>query len=456
MTEFDKLDKAVEEGEKIKKTGKVFTRIGQAETFIKEQPIYYSPEGLWWFWNPERFCYELRDETDLLNGIRSSMAIDTVDSKTRTEIIAALKQVGRQQVLKEKPRGWLQFKDTLVNPKTLEKVAATYEYFLTNPIPHKLGTSEETPELEKLMREWVVKEGIQDESYVQSLYEFISYSLTDDLFLQRVIALTGGGSNGKGTFLKVIAELAGHDNCVSINLKNLSLNSFATSAIYKKLVAFAGEVGYSDLKNTNILKLLTGEDSIRFEFKGKNPFTAPSITTIFIASNALPTTPDRSLGFYRRWAITDFPNVFDIKPDVISAISEQEYENLCLKCVNTLKRLYEVRRFTNEGNYEERERKYEERSNPLPAFIEENCEEVIGEITKLQEFGARFNEWLKIKRLRLVNIRQTGQMLRNEGYTVGSRRWGEDSFVGILNLTFKQGDNEEITSETINTSQILG
>jgi len=439
---------------KPKKGGHAFTRIAQAEAFIEENPIYYSREGLFWAWNPERFCYELTDETNLLNSIRSAMPVDTIDSKVKTEIITALKQVGRLQAPEIKPKGWIQFLDVLVNPKTLEQIPATPEYFLTNPIPHKLGTNEDTPQLEKLMREWVIKDGAQDESYVKSLYEFMAYSLTDDKFMQRIIALVGGGSNGKGTYLSVIRQLAGSDNCVSVNLKNLSMNTFATSGIYKKLIAFCGEVNYSDLKNTNTLKLLTGEDLIRYEFKGKTPFTAENMTTVLIASNALPTTPDRSCGFYRRWVIVDFPNIFPVKSDVISTISEVEYENLCFRCVNVLKGLYKTHQFTNEGNYEEREQKYEERSNPLPTFIQDECEEIVGAVTRLQEFTTKFNDWLKDKRLKMMTIRQVGQALRSEGYTVGKRRMEDDSFVGVLGLEFKgstltgTNDDDEEDTET--------
>ncbi|MDD5738801.1 MAG: phage/plasmid primase, P4 family [Candidatus Pacebacteria bacterium] len=432
---------------KEEKRGKVFTKIGQAEAFIKEQPLFYSPEGIFWFWNAERYCYEMKDEVDLLNGIRKEMGIDTITNRTKAEILTALKQVGREQSPKEKPKGWIQFLNTLVNPKTGEKVEASHEYFLTNPIPHKLGESEEAPELDKLLHQWAVRDGVQDESYVQSLYEYLAYSLTDDLFMQRVIALTGGGSNGKGTFLKVIEKLVGSENCVAVELKKLSSNDFAKSAIYKKLVAFAGEVGYGDLSNTNTLKMLTGEDKIEYEFKGKNSFSAPTITTIIISTNSLPTTPDRSMGFYRRWAITDFPNRFEIKSDVILVVSEQEYENLCLKCVNTLKKLYETHQFTNEGNYDERERRYEERSNPLPKFIEENYEDVVGENTKLQDFTVNFNLWLREKRLRLLTIKQVGQMVRSEGYIVGKRKQDEDSFVGIVNLALRQKKEESLTSE---------
>jgi len=432
--------------------GKVFTKIGQAQAYIAKQPMYYSPEGLIWFWNFEKYCYELKDEIDLLNGIRKEMEIDTVNGKTRVEILSALKQVGREQRIEDKPKRWVQFKDTLIDPKTLKKMPATPKYFLTNPIPHKLGESEETPEIDRLLHEWAVKEGVQDESYVQSLYEYIAYSLTDDLFMQRIIALTGGGSNGKGKFLTLIRRLVGMENVVEVDLKGLSnyQDTFATSRLYKKLVAFAGEVDYRDLKNTKMLKKLAGEDLLAYTFKGKNTFTDKCMATLYIATNSLPATPDKSLGFYRRWAITDFPNTFDIKDGILDVISEEEYENLCLKSVGILKGLYGTKRFTNEGTYDEREKKYEARSNPLPTFIEDCCEEIPGEKVKLRQFGTAFNKWLKSKSLRMMDIRQVGKMLRNEGYELGSRKYfskdgGETSAISIKGIVLKgvADENEE-------------
>ncbi len=439
------------EAKKNKNAGDVFTRIGQAKLFIDKQPIYFSPEGLLWFWNFDRYCYELKDETDLLNGIRKEMNVDTVGSGNRTQILNALKQVGREQAPQVKPKGWIQFNDVLIDPKTLERVKADHRYLLTNPIPHRLGESEETPEIDRLLREWVIKDGVQDESYVQSLYEYLAYALTDDKFMQRIIALTGGGSNGKTTFLGAVKQLIGRYNCISVDIKKLSTNNFAMSSVYKKLVAFAGEVGYKDLANTNVLKKITGEDLIEYEFKGKTSFTDDCITTFFIATNSLPTTPDKTLGFYRRWVITDFPNIFDIKADILSKISEKEYENLCLKCVNILKGLYETHKFTNEGNYEERERKYEERSNPLPTFIEENCEEEAGCKIKLQEFGNKFNAWLKSKRLRVMTTKQIGEQLRTAEYTIGNRGFENEpntTSKAILNLKWKQ-QNTKNTGNTV-------
>lgn len=433
--------------------GEIFTRIGQAKEYIKKQPFYYSPEGLFWVWNSTRFCYEIKDEIDLLNGIRHSMFVDTIESKSKNEIISALKQVGRENKPIKKDKTWVQFKDLIVNPKTLQSMKASSEYFLTNPIPHSMGKSDQTPEIDRLFKEWVVQEGLQDETYVASLQEICAYCLTNHKFMQRLFALTGGGSNGKGTFLNLIETLIGSDNCVSVDIKKLSENNFAMSAIYKRLAGFAGEVSYGDLSNTNSIKRLTGEDSIDYEFKGKNSFTDKCETTFIIATNSLPATPDKTLGFYRRWQIIDFPNTFEIKSDLLKNITESEYENFCFKCVKVLQRLYLTNKFTNEGGYEEREEKYEEHSNPLLKFIETCCDEVAGEKIKQLDFTNKFNEWARQKKFRPLTVHQVGKILRDNGFETGKRKEGENSYSAVLNIVIKPSV-PKTTITTTSQSQI--
>lgn len=418
---------------------RIFGLPRQAEYFKQQQPICYDKAGLWWMWDSNLTCWIKCDEVDILNMITEATGADVVTSKSRSEILNSLKQEGRKNLPKPKPKQWIQFKDTLVDIKTGEKYPATPEYFLTNPIPHKLGLKKDTPVIDEIFKEWVVKEGVQDESYVKTLKEVTAYAMSEDLFMQRIIAETGGGLNGKGTHFNFIRRLVGSENCVSVEVRKLATSNFGMANIYKKLVAFAGEVSYNDLSNTNNLKKLSGEDLIEYEFKNKNSFSDESITTFFVGTNSLPITPDKSVGFYRRWIIIDFPNQFEIKPDILSSIPEEEYENFCLQCIDILKDLYETRKFTNEGNLEERETKYEDRSNPLPRFISEKCTEIEDKRISLQEFTKEYNLWCKKHKLRIVNVRQCANMLRTAGYIVSSRKQNksESSVVSIVNMEWK-------------------
>ena len=399
-----------------------FRRLNQAKVFVKKQPLFYDKAGMWWIWNFEKFCYATSDDVDILNGITKNMSIDTTNSKIKNEMLSALKQIGRNCTPKAPGKSWVQYKDKIVDVKTGEEFESTPGYFITNPIPWSIGESEDTPTMDKLFKEWVVLEGIQDDSYVNTLYEHIAYSTLQDQFLQRLFAYTGSGSNGKGCFLKLVKRFLGEDNIGTTELKLLATKQFESSALYKKQAVFMTEVDAYDMQNTNLLKKLTGEDDIRYEFKGKTPFKEKSGTTSFIASNSLPVTPDKSIAFYRRWSIVDFPHTFDVGKDIIGDIPDIEFMNLSKKCVRICKELYEKPKITNEGSVDARMKRYEERSNPLVKFIEEWCEEKPEAHTIFNQFFIKFNEFLKENRLRLMTKITVSRGLKSEGFQVKGRR----------------------------------
>lgn len=442
---------------KTKKAKIFFDKRMQAEEFCEMQPIYYDVSGLWWLWDFENCKWILVDEVDVLNHVFKNMDIDTIKAKERMEILNALKQVGRLRKPKDPEKSWMQFRDKIVDIESGEEFDASPEYLITNPIPWSLGESEETPEMDKLFTEWVVDNDTQDETFVTTLKEIIAYCCCSEQFLQTMIALTGAGSNGKGTFLKLITKFIGKQNCCSSELKTLAIRNFETSALYKKLLCQMGEVDVYDLKNTNLIKQLTGEDLIRYEYKGKTPFSDYSPTTCIIATNALPVTPDKSIGFYRRWLIVDFPHQFQVQKDILTRIPDSEYPNLARKIVNVLKQLYEKGEFANNGTIEQRTQRYEERSNPIQKFIEASCEDDTGNKIKLREFALKLNKFLKNKHLRPMSVRQVGTALREEGYEVGSRKLkdfatGEEiSAKVVLNLKFTTTKTieEEIKEEKI-------
>jgi P4 family phage/plasmid primase-like protien len=441
------LKEIKEEKRKIKK---IFSIKGQIEQFYELNPFFYDKAKIFYIWNDERKSYEICDETDLLNKIDVALDLETINSKTKNELIEGLKQVGRSNIPEKPAKHWVQFKEKIFDPKTGQYLFdASPDYHFLNPIEWNVGKSEETPTLDNLFREWV------GEEYKQELYELIAYITTRDRFLQRIFALCGGGSNGKGTYVKLINKFIGEKNFVSTELKQLSENYFEPAVLYGKLLAVMGEVSYSDLKNTNMIKKIAGEDKLSFQFKGKTPFTDENTALGICLTNSLPTTPDKSLGFYRKWKIIDFPNQFSgVKVDLIESIPEEEFENLCLKSLNILKNLYETQKLTNEGDFEERVRRYEERSNPVMRFVEEFCEETAGEMVPLREFTNCCNEFLKSKHLRILTAVQVGKILRDEGFSVGQRKINDITTVVIINLSIKNHSNHSNHSKVHSKSHV--
>ncbi len=410
----------------------ILTRRGQIENFWNTQPFYYDKSKIFYLWNKELFKWEISDEVDFCNSIYNILGMDTINRTNKGEIVESFKQVGRMHKPKDMEKSWVQFKDRIYDIKTGKDFEATPQHFVTNPIPYKVGGTEETPIIDGYFNDWMKG---QDKSWKQTLYEIMAYNICRDKFMQRIIALCGGGANGKGTYAKLNYKFLGSDNCVASEIKNLSEDKFEPAVLYKKLLCVMGEVHYDDLKNTNQLKKLGGEDKMSFQFKGKTPFTEDNTATCLCLTNTMPITPDKTIGFYRKWLIIDFPNQFkQIDKNLIDVIPEEEFENLAKKLLRILKELYVKPHFTNEGDFDERAKRYEERSNPIMKFIEDECIEEPGEMISLRDFTNSCNEYLKSKHLRIMNSNQVGKVLRDEGFVIGKRTIDDISAVVIVNV----------------------
>lgn len=358
-----------------------------AEQFIKIQPIFYDRSKTFWFWDFKEMGWNIIDETDLLNIISESSPANTIASRERNEILEALKQVGRLCEPKKIKETWIQFKGTIFDVETGETFKATPEYFSTNPIPWEVGSSEETPVIDKLFKDWV------GEEYLKTLQEIAAYCMLPDYPIHRIFCFLGTGRNGKSKYLSFIDKLIGRDNTCSCELDNLVTSRFESYSLYKKLVCLMGETNFNTMKRTSILKKLSGQDLFPFESKGKNSVKDVNYAKLLISTNNLPETTDKTDGWYRRWVLIDFPNQFPEGKNILKTIPEKEYNNFCKKSLKIIKEIFERGSFTNEGSIEVRRERYENKSNPFDKFIKETC--VIDPDSHIvkTDFKKQFSEW---------------------------------------------------------------
>lgn len=389
----------------------IFSRKGQAEEFYQKQPYFYDKSGMWWMWNTSDLFWELTDEIEILNMINESIGAEVIKPSERNEILNALKQGGRTKMPKPIKPTWIQFKDEIFDIKTGKTLKPTPEFFVTNPIPYKMNPDKfiETPTMDRIFEEWVGKK------YVKTLYQIIAYCLLPDYPLNRLFCFIGSGMNGKTKFLELLTKFIGKDNCTSTELDTLITSRFEVTRLHKKLVCQMGETNFNEMSKTSTLKKLTGGDLIGFEYKNKNPFHDKNYAKILISTNSLPTTTDKTIGFYRRWFIIDFPNQFSEQRDILEDIPEEEYEILARKCCFILKDLLDERRFHEEGTIENRMERYEARSDFLKKFINDFVlDSVDGYITKA-DFYKKFTPWCKENRHRQMSEQSVGLKMRERG-----------------------------------------
>jgi putative DNA primase/helicase len=402
-----------------------FNKEDLAIQILQIQPLYYDKNKLWWAWDKILFRWEIIDETDILNFVRGLSIANTIKSNEKMEILEALKQEARLRKPEEPKKSWIQFKNKIYDVETDEEFNASPKYFISNPINYSVGDSEETPTINKLFISWV------GEEYKEELYEIIAFCCVPSYFIHRLFCLIGSGANGKSTFLQILEKFIGNENTSSSSLTLLLKERFEGSKLLKKLVCLVGETSFNLITNTDFLKKLSGEDLIRCEFKGKDGFDFRNYAKLIMATNSLPPTADKTEGFYRRWKIIDFSNKFLVEKDVISEISEEEFRNLSLKCLNIAKKLWKDRIFTNDGSFEERKQRYEEKANPLEKFIKDEYEKDINGEVLFSEFFDSFTNYLEERGFRTISAVAVSKQLKN------------------INFEIKQLTKEGVTSKNI-------
>ena len=387
------------------------------EKFYERQPFFYDRNKIWWIWNAKVCCWEIVDEIDIMNQIDLVVQKTTFTTRTniKNEILEALKRVGRKHIPNDLNKAYIQFNKTIIDITTGEQLNSSPEYFVTNPIPWKIGDSEETPTMDRIFQEWV------GDGHVKTLYEIIAYSLLPNYPIHRIFCLNGSGLNGKSKYIQLLINFLGKSNCCSTDLDALISSRFESGKLYRKLLCSMGETNLNAMKNTQLLKRLCGEDLIGFEYKNKMPFEGINYAKILIATNSLPMSYDKTIGFYRRWLIIDFPNQFSEAKDILAEIPEIEYNNLARKCIRILSELLRKRQFNKEGSIDERQARYEELSNPILRFINECCNKDVNGLIMFSEFEKQLVMWLRENQYRVMNSIEIGKQLTKEGFERKSR-----------------------------------
>jgi len=392
----------IEKGATTKVEQELFTAMGEfpgplqmAQKMQEKHPIYYDKTRSYWLWLHDEKRYMMVDETDILNAIhRVTKMNNLVQGKVRSEILTSIQMTGRQLNPKEPNKNWIQFKDHCVDVRTKDSIDPTPEYLFTSRIPHKVGDTQDTPYIDKLFTDWVGEEN------KQMLYEICAYCMLSDYPIHRMFWFVGSGRNGKDQFIELINRLVGRDNCTATDLERIADSRFESSKLYKKLVGCVGETDYGVLRKTNLLKALTGGSPISGEYKNKTPFDFWNYAKIIIASNSIPIVEDKTDGWFARNILIDFPNKFAEGNDVLGKITEKEYERLCRKCVNILPDLLKKGVFTNELSLLEKRKEYENKSNPIGQFINEQCEEGVNYIIPFWHLFEVLTDYLEQKGLR--------------------------------------------------------
>jgi len=386
------------------------------EKFAEIQPFFFDETKSFWFWNFDKYCYEMFDETDVLNSIDNELLLsgDTITPTIKQGYLEAFRRVGRHNMPIETKKSWVQFHNKYFDVENNAFGDVTPTYWFANPIPWQLSPVEDanTPTIDKLFEEWV---GV---GKVKMLKQVIAYCCYPDYPLHIICCLVGSGRNGKTQFTKFLTNFLDMSNVVSTELDLLIDSRFESAKMFKKLVAVMGETNFGTIKRTSLLKKLTGGDLISAERKGKALFDFYNYAKLIIASNSLPKSDDVSEGFYRRWVIINFDNEFEEGKDVINNIPEVEYCALARQITHILPEIISKGKLEGVGTIQERKERYMKYSNALPEFLRACCELNPDKFIRFSILYTVYSQYLHTSKRRVVSKKEFSMLLNEEGFEV--------------------------------------
>ena len=421
-----------------------------ARDFYERQPYFFDSAKLWWLWNKKEYFWEVKDEVDIMNRFDKYFNQESEKSNIKSSIIEALRKYGRLQQPKEIKPTWIQFKKQIYDIETDKTFEPTPKYFSSNPIPWEMGTSEDTPNIDRLFKTWVKEED------VVKLYELFAFTLVPQMFIHSFHFLYSAPGMGKSTYVNLLIKFIGGKNVVSTSISRINSNPrFETLNWHKKLLITMSEVSnVNELQNSGLINQATGEDQVRAEIKGGGGFDFFNYGKFIYPTNKLLKV-NATDGFGRRVRTIKFQTRFEKEKDILITIPDIEFNNLAKKCTRIAKELYITRKFNGDVDISKRMQNYQEESKTtLEKFIDNYCDiSNFEDKLLLDEFIAKFNIYLKEKGERTTtkpvlskDLRKLGWEMKRE--TVKSSQKTFDSYpkydkkTYILGLTLDRQDRE--------------
>ncbi|EJQ91281.1 DNA primase family protein [Bacillus toyonensis] len=209
------------------------------------------------------------------------------------------------------------------------------------------------------------------------LQEIFGYVLSDIRDLKIILYFVGPKDSGKSVIINLLEELVGKQFSTNLSLHDLN-EKFRLGKLYKKKLNCCGETGEINLKRTDIIKAVSGNDTILAEEKNISPFSFTNEAALLFAGNDLPKIVgiDKTRAFSDRLIIVPFNFPTEKSKQDINLVNKliEEKSYIVKWAVDGLKRLIKNNYvFTSCEEVEEIYSDYLRVNNSVQTFIDEQC-----------------------------------------------------------------------------------
>lgn len=263
----------------------------------------------------------------------------------------------------------INLKNGLYNIETGEFKHHTPNYLSVTQIPITYNPAARPKLLGKYLKEVLYP------NEIRTAIEVAACTLYRDNPYEIMVKLFGYGANGKSVFTGLLTALHGPQNVSNVPLSDMSKDPFALSDLENKYINIDTEISSRTIRDTAILKKLTGRQPIRIQRKNQRAYDTKLFATLISSANKIPETEDESDAFFRRDLIISFPNRFDGKdddPNLLKKLtSDEELSGIFNILVKVLRCVLERGIYQEVKTIEDRRRKHELAVNPISFFLYE-------------------------------------------------------------------------------------
>jgi len=255
-----------------------------------------------------------------------------------------------------------------------------------------------------------------DPDTLSRLQEWAGYCLLPIVYgnLQTSLFFIGEGANGKSVFLETLAAVL--DNVSHLELSEL-FDRFKIAELEGKLANICTDVETSKVMDARFKKIVAGEPQSA-ERKFKEPFEFQPFAKILFSANEFIPTKDRTHGFYRRFDILRFNQIFELdeqKPDLLQEL-KKEVPGILNWALEGLERLSQQKWIMTKSAYmEDCHNEFKRATNPLQLFIEEECVIEANATVDANELRSSYKQYCEDKGYKVLSDHKVGQELKRLG-----------------------------------------
>ena len=218
--------------------------------------------------------------------------------------------------------------------------------------------------------------------------------------------------------LEIIKRLIGTENVSGESLHRILGTRFATAELNGKLANIDADLSKEELKNTGILKKLTGGDYVPAEKKFLPPFQFVNYAKLLFSANEIPKTEDETDAFFSRLIIINFPTQFlgnKADPNLIHKLTtDEELSGLMRIVLRRLSRVLKEGISMASCSIDENYEKYIMSSNPVRAFFEAAIEYDNDRASSKSEVFTSYKTFCNSKKLAAESEQSFNRKLKKE------------------------------------------